>query len=752
MAKSDTFNSKVPENDLKAPVTRIKGIGRKRATVLLNAGIETIEDLLRYAPRRYLDRSNISPIARAPTGVKNVTVVGRVRTFSMARGREKRFFTVVLGDKTGYLKGVWFQGLEYIPGVFSQGDLVSFSGQIQESQYGRQMIHPEFEILASAEEEEAAQDFLHTGRVVPIYPLTSTIEFKAVGLDSRGLRRIIKPVLDDLTNSLFDPLPMGIIHRNNLMELSEALYALHFPDSLEYAEKARTRLAFDELFGIELALVLRHQDRLLKENGIAFDQVGERIKKLLDKLPFELTEAQKRVIREIRRDMKSPRPMNRLLQGDVGSGKTLVALVAMLVAIENDYQAVLMAPTEILAEQHFFTIHNLLEELGIEVRLLIGGLRNSERQKILLDLVTGKAQVLIGTHALIEGDVQFANLGLVIIDEQHRFGVVQRATLYSKGAKDSAVGTEYGHNREVSPDSQSLIPDLLVMTATPIPRTLAMTVYGDLDVSILDEMPPNRKPIITRLRFEDSREKVYAFITDEVKRGRQAYIVYPLVEESEKSDLKAAIESYEYLKNGPFKDLRLDLLHGRMRSEEKERVMTAFKSGQVDILVSTTVIEVGVDVPNVTVMLIEHAERFGLSPLHQLRGRVGRGQEQSYCILMAGAESREELAKEFEGEEDTEGTSNALRRLDALVSTNDGFKIAEIDLELRGPGEFFGTKQSGLPELKIADLIRDAYLLSIARQEAFEIFRKDPHLESTENVNLKNVYLKNFELAKELKG
>ncbi|MCK5118217.1 MAG: ATP-dependent DNA helicase RecG [Candidatus Latescibacteria bacterium] len=680
------------------PVHALPGIGPKRAQVLASVGVETVEDLLYYIPRRYIDRSKILPISQLPMG-EEVTVLGRVERFGMRKSakRGKARFVLTLGDETGFLCCVWFSGTRYMEKLFSVGDLVAVSGKV--ALYGeKQITHPEFEILSSKGET----DLLHTGRVIPLYP--SNAELKNAGLDSRGFRRIIKRGLDEVGSSIRDALPETIRRRGDLLPLSEALVAIHFPSASEEGEAARKRLAFDELFAMQVRLAQQRRRRIADPDGIAFPYVGESLAKLLHRLPFDLTEAQKRVMREIRADMKCPRPMNRLLQGDVGSGKTLVALMSMLIAVENGHQAALMAPTEILSEQHFLTTRRLLEKLGARVVLLVGGMKKAQRDRTLKEIAEGTAQIIVGTHALIQADIAFHRLGLVVIDEQHRFGVIQRKMLGEKGRK----------------------PDVLVMTATPIPRTLSLTMYGDLDVSILDEMPPGRSPVRTVRRSASNRSGVFQFVRDQVREGRQAYIVYPLVEESEKMDLKAAAESYDALRHGPLTGLRLKLLHGRMKNEEKEATMRAFQAGEVDVLVSTTVIEVGMDAPNATLMIVEHAERFGLTQLHQLRGRVGRGNHLSYCVLITD----EHLSDE------------AKMRLGAMTRTHDGFKIAEIDLELRGPGTFFGTKQSGMPELRIADLVQDTALLQIARREAFALIKDDPSFGEAAHKRIRTVFAK----------
>lgn len=682
-------------------VQYLKGIGPERAKALKSAGIETIEDLLYYIPRRYLDRSTILPMAKVKVG-SATTVIGRVEAFGRARTRRPQFH-VILKDNTGFIRLAWFSRLNWIKNAFEENDLVVASGQVTFYR-GLQMVHPEFEIISKKSEGDVSEDeLIHTGRVIPLYP--STAELKKFHLDSRGFRRVFKPLLDDIPSLTKESLPEKIVAELKLSPLSEAIRKIHFPDDLKSAEAARARLAFDELFYLELMLALR-KGKIHREEGIAFQKPGNLVRDLLKLLPFQLTDAQKRVLREISSDMMSNVSMHRLLQGDVGSGKTIVALVAMLMAVENGYQSALMAPTEILAEQHFITIHQLLESLGVKVGLLTSSVTGTERDEVLQKIKIGRAQVVLGTHALIQQKVEFFKLGLVVIDEQHRFGVMQRARLKKKG----------------------ISPDVLVMTATPIPRSLALTVYGDLDVSVIDSLPPGRKSIKTSLFADSSKSKMYQFLEDELKKGHQAYIVYPLVEESEKADLKAATESYELLKEEIFPHRKLALIHGRIKNKEREKIMQIFRQGDYHILVSTTVIEVGVDVPNATVMVIEHAERFGLSQLHQLRGRIGRGADQSFCLLVANPPLSQEAEK----------------RLRSMTATNDGFKISEMDLKLRGPGEFFGTRQHGLPELKIADIVSDAKLLYQARDWAFRIIGEDSRLNKSENQYIRSTFIRKY--------
>jgi ATP-dependent DNA helicase RecG len=666
-----------------------KGIGPKRAEILRKIGINTIEDALMYLPWRYEDRGNLKKIGRVSYGAYE-TVQGKVVSAEVAQTRRARvkIFELVITDGSGMLVGSWFNQ-PFMKKAFREGQNVLLTGVVKSNPYKGglpQIDNPDYEIM----EDDEAENLIHSGRTVPIYRATA-------GLSVRFVRSMVKEILDSCGSSAQDLLPPEIVKRRNLMPMPEALFEVHFP-SIEKdiatlnrgTSAAHRRLSFEELFALELGLAIRKRGVAAAKKGIQFRKLDTLEKKLRQALLFTLTNAQERVIADIKKDMLAEQPMNRLVQGDVGSGKTIVALIASLLAVENGYQACIMAPTEILADQHFKNITLMAESLGVTVASLTGRKKKKEKELIIASIESGEAKIVIGTHALIESGVKFKNLGLAVIDEQHRFGVMQRSTLTSKGYD----------------------PDVLVMTATPIPRTLALTVYGDLDVSVIDEMPKGRLPIVTRLFFENKRQEAYQFLETELKQGRQVYVVYPLVEETEKSDLKAATEMAAHLQKDIFPKWRVGLLHGRMKADEKEAAMAEFKAGGTNILVSTTVIEVGVDVPNATVMVIEHPERFGLAQLHQLRGRVGRGIHQSYCILMGPRMFAEETKD----------------RLMSFTRTNDGFRIAEEDLRLRGPGEFFGTRQSGLPDLRAANIIRDADLLEQARDEAFQLLDNDPHL------------------------
>lgn len=732
------MTSSLSSGTLSSSVQFLKGIGPKRAAVLEKYGVRTIHDLFFYVPRRYLDRTAVVTIEHlrqlssrphkttpdeSEADVKrDYTVVGDVRSFRVVGFRAKSRFVLILGDETGTMQCVWFGGIQYWKNRFKVGETIAVSGQPTYYAKVLQFVHPEIDRIAGADyEEDEPNDqpeidwskALNTGGFIPLYP--SGQELERVGLDSAGLRRVIGTAIRKHLSELRDALPESLIHAHKLVSLQSALQSVHAPRQQDEVEASLRRLKYDELFYFQLMLALKRHWIREDIEGISFNVQSKLARQLVDSLPFKLTAAQIRVINEITIDMRRPRPLNRLLQGDVGSGKTVVALICMLIAVENGYQAVFMAPTEILAEQHFKTLAGLLAHVSVNVRLLVGGQRSRLRRDVLEDVRRGSAQIVVGTHALFEKGVEFSNLGFVVIDEQHRFGVMQRASLIRK----------------------SVNPDVLVMTATPIPRTLSLTLYGDLDVSVIDELPKDRKPIKTILKYEEEKESVFQFVRDQVKRGSQVYFVYPLIEESEKLDLKAATVHFEELTTRVFPDLKLGLIHGRMSSDEKDSVMEQFKDRRVDILVATTVIEVGIDVPNASIMVIENAERFGLSQLHQLRGRVGRGSEQSFCILLTKRWIVRGAARVGRKKAETSLSLDqqrlAERRLATMIATTDGFRIAEVDLELRGPGDFFGTRQSGIPEFKVANILTDTRLLEEAREDARALVEKDPRLQLPEH-------------------
>ena len=689
-------------------VQYVKGIGPRLAEILSAKGIQTVGDLLHYLPFRYEDRLNPRGISELRAG-EMATVIAEVRTSGLFSTRRMPIFQMTAGQGRTRLKCLWFHGT-YLKDKFKPGQMVALYGKVETGRDGElQLVQPQFEILDEGDEEhpEAGKklgESLEVGRIVPIYESAGNGR-----LTSRWFRRIIRTTVDNLTPDLPEAIPAAVRSRLALISTFEALRKVHWPEAGEslqdlqsFRTPAHVRLIFEELFFVELGLELKRREQKA-QTGIAFrldDKVREAIKKIL---PFHPTGAQKRVLKEIAGDMGKPFPMRRLLQGDVGSGKTIVAFEAAAIAIENGYQVALMAPTEILAQQHYFSARRILENAGYRIVLLTGSLEDERKREIRRHIAQGNAQLVIGTHALIEQKVEFVKLGLVVVDEQHRFGVLQRFKLMKKAGDDSDLGE----------------PDVLVMTATPIPRTLALTLYGDLDISVLDEMPPGRTPIVTRRISDERSAEVWDFVRKQVAAGHQTYVVYPVIEENEESELKAAMKMYKELSNKVFPELRVAVLHGRMESDLKEQVMRLFQKGELDILVSTTVIEVGVDVANANVMVIEHAERFGLAQLHQLRGRIGRGAAKSYCVLMTGGKVSEE------GD----------RRLDAMVRTTDGFQIAELDLELRGPGEFFGTRQAGMPSFQVASLIRDRELLEVAKREAAAVLAGPNSEISQEEIN-----------------
>jgi len=681
----------------------VKGVGPKLAKLFEKKGIRTVEDALYFLPRCYEDRQNLKKISELKTGRKE-TGFGEILLSGVAfyQNKRKRVFEAVVGDGSGVITLKWFAGNErYLIGRFKKGRKLIFSGEVRWFRDQREIHHPDVEMV----DEDIEKDYLNFKRIVPIYSETE-------GLHQRTLRKLIKNILDGYANELSSPIPQEIVERQDLIDFSEAFRRVHFPpdgESMEVLNNHRSdghrRIIFDEFFFLELGLALKKRGMTL-ETGIPFQTDGTLAQRLLDLLSFQLTRAQDKVWAEIREDLERPHPMNRLIQGDVGSGKTVVALLASLYVVECGYQAAIMAPTEVLVEQHYLNLHRWVEPLGVKVALLTSSIKGSEREDLYDRIRRGDIQLVIGTHAVIQEAVEFQRLGLAIIDEQHKFGVVQRGLLKKKGEN----------------------PDVLVMTATPIPRTLAMTIYGDLDVSLIDEMPPGRMPVETKVFHESARGRVYRIVEEEVRKGRQAFIVYPLVEESEKLDLKDATRMAEHLQKDIFPEFRIGLLHGRMKSDEKEAIMMEFKEGKIQILVATTVIEVGIDIPNASVMVVEHAERFGLSQLHQLRGRIGRGRYPSKCILLAQYRSSEE----------------ARVRLRAMERTSDGFQIAEEDLNLRGPGEFFGIRQSGLPDFRVAHLVRDTPILIEARKEAFQLIQEDPELAHPSHAALKNILRKRW--------
>ena len=661
---------------LDSDVQYVKGVGPRRASLLTSRDIRTVEDLLLHIPRAYQDRASFVPLSSLQIG-QEAAIHARVYRSRVIQTRTRgRILDVILTDGSSFAHAKWFHGAYLQTRDFHAGRDVVLFGRVDFDRYESKFVlfNPEFEFIDESDETAS----LDIGRYVPIYE-------EVGGITSRQLRRIISSALSDLSKEVPDPLPDEIRHTYDFPDLRTCLNRIHFPeleDDLAQLNQRRSpyhrRLIFEEFFLLELIYALRRvQSR--GHSGVRFettDRIRERVKTIL---PFHPTLAQKRVLKEIVDDLKASYPMIRLMQGDVGSGKTIVAFESIVIAVENGYQAALMAPTEILAEQHYINAKRILGPLGYRIGVVRRGIKKAEKQELLQSIASGEIQVVIGTHALIEEHTVFKKLGLVVIDEQHRFGVVQRLQLMGKGEN----------------------PNTLVMTATPIPRTLAMTLYGDLDLSVIDEMPPGRSPIRTSRVTDRDAERIYRLIAGQLRDGRQAYVVYPVIEESEKVDLKSATEGFKKL-TGIYQDCRVALLHGRMKSEEKESTMKAFAAGEIKVLVSTTVIEVGVDVANATVMLIEHAERFGLAQLHQLRGRVGRGAHQSLCILMTPNRLNDV----------------ARQRIQAMVSTTDGFRLAEVDLQLRGPGEMAGTRQSGMPEFRIANLLLDSELLSLAQQEA----------------------------------
>ena len=678
------------------PITYLKGVGPKKADLLTKElGIETFDDFLQYFPFRYIDKSRIYKVSDVIADTTYFQLRGKITNVVTVGDKRTRYITATFRDDSGEIGLVWFRGLRWLKNRFEPGKYYTLFGKPSIFKNKFNFVHPEVEDFTVGEEEVVTQ------RLEGVYSTTEKLTNS--GLGSKGISRLMKTLVNQTIESVKETLPDYIVEHYSLLDRRAALLNIHFPEDVKMIEKATKRLKFEELLYMQLQILLSKQFLKEKIPGIPFDKVGSHLNEFYTKhLPFELTNAQKRVIKEIRTDMGSGQQMNRLLQGDVGSGKTIVALMCILIALDNGYQACLMAPTEILATQHYNSLSQLLKAMNVSIDLLTGSTKKAKRNVIHEGLENGSLQVLIGTHAVIEETVKFKNLGFAIIDEQHRFGVAQRARLWQKS---------------------KLIPHVLVMTATPIPRTLAMTVYGNLDVSVIDELPPGRKAIKTTHFFDSKRLRLIGFMRDQIKRGKQIYIVYPLINESEKLDLKNLMEGFEHIQRDfPMPDYQVSVLHGRMKPDDKDYEMKRFLEGKTDIMVSTTVIEVGVDVPNASVMIIENAERFGLSQLHQLRGRVGRGGDQSYCILMSGNKLSNEGRK----------------RLEIMVQSNDGFEIAEADLKLRGPGDIDGTRQSGVLDFKIANLVQDSELIARTRAISETILEKDPKLSQAHNTILKD--------------
>lgn len=680
-------------NELNKSIKYIKGIGPKRAEMLKRLGIENIMDLLYYVPREHSDRSQILSITEIKDYEGEVTIQGSVVAIQEAQPRRgMKIVKVAIHDETGLAFGVWFNQ-PYIKNQFKNGDMVIFSGKINQKNYNR---YRKLELTNPVYEKLDSNEHVHTSRIVPIYSLTE-------GVSQKIIREMVKNAMDGYLRLMPDFIPNIFREKFGLLDIETTLRSIHFPDNKTLLEEAKRRLIFEDFFLLQMGILYKRKTNESKICGYTCKQDGDLLNVFLDSLPFKLTAAQNRVWREISDDLEQSTPMYRLLQGDVGSGKTVVAAMSLIKGVENELQGALMAPTEILAEQHYLSLKDRFLALDLKVDLLTGSMKKKERSDLLKAVAAGEIDLLIGTHALIQEEVIFKRLGVVVIDEQHRFGVHQRELLRQKG----------------------LHPNVLVMTATPIPRSMALTIYGDLDLSVIDELPPGRKQIITAWREDNAREKIYSFVQEQLDQGRQAYVVCPLIDESDVIDVESATQMAEYLATEIFYNYRVELLTGQTVRNERDLIMRDFRDGKIDILVATTVIEVGVDVPNASLMLIEDAQRFGLAQLHQLRGRVGRGHAQSYCILVGAA-------KTPEGE----------RRLQVMVETNDGFRIAEEDLAIRGPGEFFGTRQHGIPEFKIANLIRDWEVLELVRNEVKLLLNETP--DKIDSDLLKNILRMRF--------
>ena len=682
------------QTNLDTDITYLKGVGPQRGNALKQYGVENVGHLLYHFPRRYLDRTTIQYIRDTKIGEEAV-IIGKVESFGMKQARKRRYFQMLLNDPTGYLTCVWFNSISWITDKFQEGDTVAVFGKL-EFHNGFQIIHPEFDIL------EEGEDPVNTGKILAQYP--STAPLKAVGLDSRGFRKIIQTALEQISNDITDYFTPELRKKEGLYILQKALEQIHNPDNDKTLKTAIYRLKYDEHFFLQLLMALKKKYR---ENNVGrvFSDRGKFEKEIFDKLNFTLTNAQIKVLREIRSDLASSKPMNRLIQGDVGSGKTIVAVLATAIVLSHGAQAAIMAPTEILAEQHYQSFIQFCKPVGIRIELLTGTLKKTEKDSICKDLETGEIHLIVGTHALIQEGVNFKDLGIIIVDEQHRFGVQQRKLLIDKG----------------------YFPEILALTATPIPRTLAFTIHGDMEISIIDELPKNRLPIITKVIIPKRINKVYDFMKKEMDAGRQCFVIYPIIEESEKMDWKAADTGYKYLKEQVFPNYSIGYINGKMKKEERDAQMEAMSNNNIQCLVATTVVEVGIDIPNATIMIIENAERFGLTQLHQLRGRIGRGSKQSYCILIQNGHNPD---------------SN--HRLKIMESTSNGFTISDEDLKLRGPGEFFGTRQHGYIKSKIANFIEDGPIIRQTRKRAFEMVESDPQLKMNKHQSIREQFKENY--------
>jgi len=682
------------QTSLDTDITYLKGVGPQRGSALKKNGIENIGLLLHHFPRKYLDRTTIKSIRDTKIGEETV-IIGKIESFGMKQTRKRRYFQILINDPTGYLTCVWFNSISWIVDKFKIGDNIAVFGKL-EFHNGFQIIHPEFDIL------EDDDDFVNTGKILAQYPSTALL--KSVGLESRGFRKIISTAFELLEGKINDYFNKDFRKKEGLYELNEALLQIHAPRDQHSLKSAIYRLKFDEHFFIQLLMALKKQAND-ERKGTKYYKRGKYEKEIFNRLNFILTNAQIKVLREIRTDLASEKPMNRLIQGDVGSGKTIVAVLASAIVISHKKQVAIMAPTELLAEQHYMSFQKLCEPVGINVQIITGNTKKGEKEKIYADLKNGKIQLIVGTHALIQVGVDYSALGMIIIDEQHRFGVEQRKALINKG----------------------YFPEVLALTATPIPRTMAFVIHGDMDLSVIDEVPKNRLPIITKVVTSEYMEKIYHFMKKEMDAGHQCFIIYPIIEESEKMDWKSADEGYKHISNHIFPDYSIGYIHGKMKKDERDKQMQKMAKNEINCLVSTTVVEVGIDIPNSTVMVIENAERFGLTQLHQLRGRIGRGSSQSYCILVKNGNNLE---------------SN--NRLNIMASTSSGFKISDEDLKLRGPGDFFGTKQHGYIKSKIANFIDDSQIIRQAHTCAFDMVREDPKLRMNKNSKIRTQFIENY--------